>query len=313
MIDPKGRIVQTTVPSGVFGHFLGWPSNDWLGTTTFSQGGGFFPVTNKDDTSTVLYTPINQTGTYTLLVHSTLFGGSGITEPLSVAARFSTILHDDNDPEIIFSIPEFINKTFSLIPQITDENLESVTYYLDNEEINFTSNFIDLVDDGSHKLEIFASDISGHNTTETFYFEVDTSSPEFVVKSPLSGMTVSDRLPINFEVLDENLPQSGSIGIILPDGELINDETSFLFDTSQLENGQYEIQLFATDKAQNQEIKTISFYVDHNIIESDIQVFEEKQSTQDNSPLIIGIFIGAAIGVISVLLATKKIKITSTT
>ena len=313
VIDPKGRIVQTTVPSGVFGHFLGWPSNDWLGTTTFSQGGGFFPVTNKDDTSTVLYTPINQTGTYTLLVHSTLFGGSGITEPLSVAARFSTILHDDNDPEIIFSIPEFINKTFSLTPQITDENLESVTYYLDNEEINFTSNFIDLIDEGSHKLEIFASDIAGHNTTETFYFYVDTSSPEFVVKSPLSGMTVSDRLPINFEVLDENLPESGSIGIILPDGELINDETSFLFDTSQLENGQYEIQLFATDKAQNQEIKTISFYVDHNIIESDIQVFEEKQSTQDNSPLIIGIFIGAAIGVISVLLATKKIKITLTT
>ena len=193
VIDPKGRIAQTTVPSGVFGHFLGWPSNDWLGTTTFSQGGGFFPVKNKDDTSTVLYTPINQTGTYTLLVHSTLFGGSGITEPLSVAARFSTILHDDNDPEIIFSIPEFINKTFSLTPQITDENLESVTYYLDNEEINFTSNFIDLVDDGSHKLEIFASDIAGHNTTETFYFEVDTKSPEFVVKSPLSGMTVSDR------------------------------------------------------------------------------------------------------------------------
>ena len=110
----------------------------------------------------------------------------------------------------------------------------------------------DLVDEGSHKLEIFASDIAGHNTTETFYFDVDTNSPEFVVKSPLSGMTVSDRLPINFEVLDENLPENGAIGIILPDGELIKDETSFLFNSSQLEDGQYEIQLFATDKAQNQ-------------------------------------------------------------
>ncbi|MFB5624745.1 MAG: hypothetical protein ACE5RP_07530, partial [Nitrosopumilus sp.] len=33
VIDPKGRIVQTNVPSGVFGHFNNWPSNDWLGTT----------------------------------------------------------------------------------------------------------------------------------------------------------------------------------------------------------------------------------------------------------------------------------------
>ena len=60
VMDPSGKIVQTNVPSGVFGHFLGWPSLDWLGNSLFSQGGGFFPVKNKDDTSTVLYVPINQ-------------------------------------------------------------------------------------------------------------------------------------------------------------------------------------------------------------------------------------------------------------
>ena len=72
VMDPLGQIIQTNVPSGVFGHFLGWPSLDWLGNTPFSQGGGFFPVKNKDNTSTVLYVPINQTGTYTLMTHSTL-------------------------------------------------------------------------------------------------------------------------------------------------------------------------------------------------------------------------------------------------
>ena len=55
---------------------MNWPSSDWLGTSPFSQGGGFFPVKNKDATSTVLYVPINQTGTYSLLAHSTLFGGN---------------------------------------------------------------------------------------------------------------------------------------------------------------------------------------------------------------------------------------------
>jgi hypothetical protein len=91
VMDPSGKIIQTNVPSGVFGHFLGWPSLDWLGNSPFSQGGGFYPVKNKDNTSTVLYAPINQTGTYTLLTHSTLFGGSSTTEPITLAAKFSNI------------------------------------------------------------------------------------------------------------------------------------------------------------------------------------------------------------------------------
>ena len=94
VMDPSGKIIQTNVPSGVFGHFLGWPSLDWLGNSPFSQGGGFYPVKNKDDTSTVLFAPINQTGTYTLLTHSTLFGGSSTTEPITLAAKFSNISSD---------------------------------------------------------------------------------------------------------------------------------------------------------------------------------------------------------------------------
>ena len=71
MIDPDGKIIQTNFPSGVFGEFLGWPTGDWLCTSSFSGGGTFYPLKNKDNTSTVLFAPINQTGTYTLLVHST--------------------------------------------------------------------------------------------------------------------------------------------------------------------------------------------------------------------------------------------------
>ena len=43
VMDPSGQIIQTNVPSGIFGHFLGWASLDWLGNSIFSQGGGFFP------------------------------------------------------------------------------------------------------------------------------------------------------------------------------------------------------------------------------------------------------------------------------
>ena len=90
-MDPSGKIIQTNVPSGVFGHFLGWPSLDWLGYSPFSQGGGFYPVKNKDNTSTVMYIPINQTGTYTLLTHSTLFAGNSTTEAITLTAKFTNI------------------------------------------------------------------------------------------------------------------------------------------------------------------------------------------------------------------------------
>ena len=105
VMNPKGEIIQTNVPSGVFGEFMGWPSLDWLGDSIFSQGGGFYPVKNKDNTSTVLYVPINQTGTYTLLTHATLFGGNSTTEPITLAAKFtdisSEILSEDISHEIL--------------------------------------------------------------------------------------------------------------------------------------------------------------------------------------------------------------------
>jgi len=91
VMDPAGKIIQTNVPSGVFGHFLGWPSLDWLGTSPFSQGGGFYPVKNKDNTSTILSVPLNQTGTYSVLTHSTLFAGDSTTEPISLSAKFTRI------------------------------------------------------------------------------------------------------------------------------------------------------------------------------------------------------------------------------
>ena len=115
VMDPLGRIVQTNVPSGVFGHFMGWPSLDWLGNSLFSQGGGFFPVKNKDYTSTVLYVPINQTGTYTLLTHSTLFGGNSTTEPITLAAKFTNIS------------PEMMSQNIEISEEGISSDLEKIT------------------------------------------------------------------------------------------------------------------------------------------------------------------------------------------
>ena len=309
IFDPQGRIVQSNVDSGVFGHFMNWPTVDWLGTSPFSQGGGFYPVKNKDLTSSVIYTPINQTGTYTLLVHSTLFGGDSPTEPITLAAKFTTILHDDKEPIINLTIPEVISKHIAIMPHIVDENLDEVKYFLNDKEFTFTSNFIESqsIEDGTYDLKIFASDLVGFNVTKTFTLNVDNTKPTLEIKSPLNDMIVSETLFINFDVKDANLAESGAIKIILPNGE-IRDQTQLKFDTSQLEEGSYKFQIFAEDLAGNKINQKISFNVDHSKITPSPIIDEEPKSEQNNL-LIIGIALGIVIGIVSVLLATKKTKI----
>ena len=131
VMDPSGKIIQTNVPSGVFGHFLGWPSLDWLGTSLFSQGGGFFPVKNKDNVSTVLSVPVNQTGTYTLLTHSTLFAGNSTTEPITLAAKFTNIPSD--------LISNFENN-LELKPIITNSNETNVISKSNNQNTIIPNN-----------------------------------------------------------------------------------------------------------------------------------------------------------------------------
>jgi len=145
VMDPSGKIIQTNVPSGVFGHFLGWPSLDWLGPSLFSQGGGFFPVKNKDNTSTVLYVPLNQTGTYTVLTHSTLFAGNSTTEPITLTAKFTNMSSDEtvnseNNPEL----KSIINDTREdeMISGSTDETLVIPNNdSLKNSETEYNSEF----------------------------------------------------------------------------------------------------------------------------------------------------------------------------
>ena len=42
----------------------------------------------------MLNVPINQTGTYTLLTHSTLFAGNSTTEPITLKAKFTNFSSD---------------------------------------------------------------------------------------------------------------------------------------------------------------------------------------------------------------------------
>ena len=161
VMDPSGKIIQTNVPSGVFGHFLGWASLDWLGNSVFSQGGGFYPVKNKDDTSTVLYVPINKTGTYSIMTHSTLFGGNSTTEPISFVGKFSNISKDlIIESEID---PDLSTNEIAELNEQSNTNIESAETPNEKSEISYdrSKEPTNQNDDSSFTLGIIIGIISG--------------------------------------------------------------------------------------------------------------------------------------------------------
>jgi hypothetical protein len=309
MLDPQGKIIQTNFPSGVFGEFLGWPTGDWLGTSAFSGGGTFYPLKNKDNTSTVLFAPINQTGTYTLLVHSTLFDGTSISEPVSLAARFTTIVPDDKPPEIIFEVPELINQKFDVLPEIIEKNLDFTKYYLDGEERQLEQLPLrfGMLPDGEHELRIESVDIVGNDAEETFSFVVDNTPPEILVKSPTDGTIVADSLEIDFKVEDKNLAEDGAIKILLPNDEYLEDITSHSFDVTDMEDGSYHLTIIAVDIAENEQNMMIEFNVDHTFVPEIPTVSKEIEPSSGNSLLIlVGAVIAAAIIIPLVIKRVRK-------
>ena len=311
MIDPDGKIIQTNFPSGVFGEFLGWPTGDWLGTSSFSGGGTFYPLKNKDNTSTVLFAPINQTGTYTLLVHSTLFDGTSVTEPISLAAKFTTILPDEKPPEITFKVPELINQKFEILPEIIEKNPDTVKYYLDGEER--TQEQLPLkfgmLPDGEHELRILVIDLVGNEADKTFSFIVDNTPPEILVKSPISNMTVADSLQIDFKVEDKNLAEEGAITVLLPDGESLEDITSHSFDVTESDDGVYHLTIMALDTVGNEQTEVIPFNVDHTFVPEPSIITKDMDPSSENSLLIIVSAIIVAAIMIPIII--KRIRKTS--
>ena len=310
VLDPQGKIISTNMPTGVFGHFMNWASLDWLGSSPFSQGGGFFPVKNKDDTSTIIFAPINQTGTHSLLIHSTLFEGKNITEPVTLVAKFSTLTADQEPPEIILNLNKFLKSDDVIIPEIIDENMFSTTYTLDGKIIQVDHLGLNILtlDDGDHSLIINAVDKFGLSTTKNFNFIVDKKSPSLELISN-NNTVVSKRLDLQVSVDDQNLAKSDFLSFLLPTGERILDQKSYSFDTADLDEGKYSIEIFVQDQAKNVITSKIFFEIDHSIIDPPKQSFATSPTMiqeSDSNYILITIIGIVAIVIVSVLVILKQ-------
>jgi len=307
VLDPQGKIIGTNMPTGVFGHFMNWASLDWLGSSPFSQGGGFFPVKNKDNTSTLVFAPINQTGTHSLLVHSTLFDGKNITEPLTLVAEFSTLTADQQAPQITLEINEFIKSDYKITPKIIEDNPASTIYTLNGNVIELDGSNIDisLLDDGSHTLIITAIDKFGLETSQTFNFILDNKYPILELISQ-NNTVVSNRLDIQVSVSDQNLSNSNYLSFLLPTGERIVDQKSYSFDTTELEEGEYIIEMFLQDQVKNNVSSKIMFEIDHSVTDLPQSPISTQIPPSETNYLLIIIFAIIVIVIVSVLVILKQ-------
>ncbi|MDE1770569.1 MAG: S8 family serine peptidase [Thaumarchaeota archaeon] len=310
VIDPQGRIIQTNSPPGVLGQFQGWPTGDWLGPSpAFSEGGGFYPIKNKDTTSTALYASINQTGVYSILIHTPLFGGRTIAEPVTIATKFSTLLPIESSPQMILDIPLFINNNFTIHPKIIGESIQDEKYYVDNEEsqtINQTKldQSIRNLTEGEHDIRFVLTDTVGHSVTKEFKFVMDNTPPQIVVKSPKNNSIVSGMVDIDLDVNELNLAQKDWLIVKTPK-QIFHDNKTIQLDTTTLANGNYTIEMTAKDRAGNTDMANVALIVDN----SSPSVISNQNKGDQNFITSIEILVGIAIASSITVITLKKLRI----
>lgn len=301
---PDGRMVASSVPAGVFETFVGWPSNDWLGTTSFSEGGAFYFSQNAGDNSTLLHVPVNNTGVYSLLLHNTVFHGNSLYEPVNIEAKFSTILPDDSPPVIKVDLPKRIGPREHIIPvTIADENLADYRYTIDlgeaikpgiadRESYDIIVNGADLAD-GVHHLRIDAADSVGYSSSFASTFEVDRTPPSIDIVVQLQNLTIpaENRIVLSngsnfllWNVADKNgvveplnVTLPNATGVIFPDMA----SRSASINLTSIEEGTYEFSINAEDKLGNTIGKSVQVLVDKTAPNATLAISGEETDIKD--------------------------------
>lgn len=291
---PSGKLVANSVPSGVFQEFAGWPSNDWLGTSSVSEGGFFYFSQNAGDRATVLSVPVNGTGTYSVLLHNTLFHGEGLYEPLTVEAKFSTIIPDDRPPAITANTPNFSTGRLKVPVQIDDQNPAGLSYSIDGSapvtvgtQSATRKNFVinantSSLAEGVHVITIESADTVGHSSAVSHQFILDMTPPasEIVVRlangaenAASDTLMVSGNATLLWNVTDINGVKE-PITLTLPGSKTSRHpaSSSTVLDVSGLEDGQYDLVLKSTDIPGNRFDRMVKLVVDNTPPEARVLV-----------------------------------------
>jgi hypothetical protein len=256
----------------VFQEFAGWPSNDWLGTSAVSEGGAFFFSQNSGSNSTTLYVPVNQTGTYAVLMHNTLFHGESLYEPVQVEAKFSTLLPDTAPPRIaVVDLPRYVSGKKSVPVVIDDANPAGFAYSIDGKPSPRAGSNLDIdgasLAEGPHLLTIDSTDAVGHTSSFASEFIVDRTPPDHGISILYENGTTAvvgseDIYVARGSAVLWNVTDASGIAmtsVILPGSNVTDAYHEFKPD---LADGQYELVVASEDGAGNKLDKKWRLVVD---------------------------------------------------
>ncbi|MEM4715269.1 MAG: S8 family serine peptidase [Candidatus Nitrosocaldus sp.] len=231
VVSPDGRIITTNVPGGVFKTFINWPSNDWLGRTRASDGGGFYPSQNNGENSTVLYVPVDSTGVYSVMLHTTLFSAEhDVYEPLQIEIKPAAIIPDLEPPRLTIDLPSYARGMIDVGVEVVDENIEELTYSID--------------DSPPYLLPIDSKDLIG----------LDSMSWDGYTDSGKSKYGIVSITPSK----DDNNSGSSSSNY-----DSARRSSKISIDTSRLVDGPHTITIVAKDKAGHRSFSSAKFIVDN--------------------------------------------------
>ena len=134
-----------------------------------------------------------------------------------------------------------------------------------------------------------------------------TVPPQILVNSK-NNTRVSDELVIDYTIQEENLAQDKTM-ILLPDGTTIQNKTHVEISTANYTDGRYNVVISAQDKAENSDLKTITFDVGMVKTAPSVASPVASGSKIDSNFVLLAIIGAAAIGGASVVaFAAKKSK-----
>jgi len=148
---------------------------------------------------------------------------------------------------------------------IFDINLRNVSYSLDS------GNYIDFVppynittsgwSEGMHTLTVYADDTRNNANTSTFIFIIDSEEPLILSIDPVNNSAILPGKILDFIIVDENL-DSDTVNYSIEGGAFQAFPDPFDIDTTDWDDGIYDIVIHAEDKAGNEITAWFRYIID---------------------------------------------------
>ncbi len=288
VLNPEGKITASSSPPGLYKSILRdfvqgipiltSPSNDYLGVSSLSSlgwGGGFAPSQNNGPTSSILQFQINETGTYTLVVHNVVYSGMTPFERYTGSVELNTVLAIENSPLLSLSAPSKAERGTVSVPfNVTGPGISSITYSIDasfprpvGNNKTLTIDTTELID-GVHYVSVTVNDLVGHVTSSSFKLLVLNTRPKLFVGNPVNGTTLNGVAHVTF------LAGSGYISEVtasIDNANLSTSATGFVWDSSHVPDGSHILRVEVTDQAGNMAVSTIVFRTNNNALAQQVE------------------------------------------